>query len=65
MQGPARTGPKERQYLGQAQMDQVIRHSDALVDPGGSPETFQNSTECHLGVGLIVELVGGLEFGPN
>ena len=30
-------------YL-QAQKDQVTRHSDVLVDPGGSPGTFQNST---------------------
>ena len=28
----------------QAQKDRVIRHSDALVDPDGSPGTFQNST---------------------
>ena len=33
----------QRGYL-QAQKDQVIRHSDALVGPGGSPRTFQNST---------------------
>jgi len=49
MQGPARTGPKGRLYLEQARKDQVTRHSDGLVDPGGSPGTFQNSTECHLG----------------
>ena len=34
---------KDTWYL-QAQKDQVIHHSDALVDPGGSPGTFQNST---------------------